>query len=110
MKQTIYILTITLLLFSCKKLRQKDTLTVDITVENPINGDPFPGVVYQIHEVKDKFSLGLSVNQKKNLFIREKQMLMAKLIVSLILLKIESKVITFILIILIWMCQMENIT
>ena len=67
MKNTIYILTITLLLIGCKKLRSKDTLTVDITVENPIDHTPFPGVIYSIYEVKDLFSVGLSSNQKKEL-------------------------------------------
>jgi len=67
MKNTIYILTIALLLISCKKLRSKAPLTVDITCQNPVDGSAFPGVIFKIYEVKDKFSIGLSVNQKKEL-------------------------------------------
>ena len=65
MEKTIYILTIALVLSGCKKLRSKDTLTVDLTCVNPIDGSTFPGVIFNIYEVKDKFSVGLSVNQKK---------------------------------------------
>jgi len=67
MKNTIYILTIALLLISCKKLRSKAPLTVDITCQNPVDGSAFPGVIFKIYEVKDKFSIGLSTNQKKEL-------------------------------------------
>ena len=66
-KHTIYILAIIVLLSSCKKMRSKDTLTVDVTCVNPVDGSAFPGVVYTIYEVKDKFSVGLNTNQKKEL-------------------------------------------
>lgn len=66
-KYLILTLSIFLLLSSCKKLRSKDTLTVDLTCINPVDGSAFPGVIYTIYEVKDKFSMGLSINQKKEL-------------------------------------------
>ena len=66
-KNTIYILAIIVLLSSCKKMRSKDTLTVDVTCVNPVDGTAFPGVIYTIYEVKDKFSVGLNTNQKKEL-------------------------------------------
>ena len=66
-KNTIYILAIIVSLISCKKMRSKDTLTVDVTCVNPVDGSVFPGVVYTIYGVKDKFSVGLNTNQKKEL-------------------------------------------
>jgi len=67
MKKITLILLTLLLLTNCKKLRSKAPLTVDITCQNPVDGSAFPGVIFKIYEVKDKFSIGLSVNQKKEL-------------------------------------------
>jgi len=67
MKKITLILGILLLLTNCKKLRSKAPLTIDITCQNPVDGSAFPGVVFKIYEVKDKFSIGLSTNQKKEL-------------------------------------------
>jgi len=38
-----------------------------LTCVNPVDNSTFPGVIYKIYEVKDKFSFGLSSNQKKEL-------------------------------------------
>ena len=49
----IFLCSLALLAPSCKKKLQKEASTISIKAVNPITGDPYPGVKYEIREYED---------------------------------------------------------